>query len=128
MLALAATNASVLPLTYLNPYAPGISLTQGIAGWYGHPTVLAHHVAAVPLVYSAHTLGSSAATHALVAPAAEQSLTLNTHTSGSSAAEQSLGLSAHSSGSSTAAQALVTPDATRTLIAATPALIAAPAA
>lgn len=75
MLALAATNASVLPLAYLNPYAPGISLTQGIAGLYGHPTVLAHHVAAAPLAYtaplgySAHTLVAPAAAHTLVAAA-----------------------------------------------------------
>lgn len=69
MLALAATNASVLPLAYLNPYAPGISLTQGIAGLYGHPTVLAHHVAAAPLAYSAHTLVAPAAAHTFVAAA-----------------------------------------------------------
>lgn len=68
MFALAAANASVLPLAYLNPYAPGISLTQGIAGLYGHPTVLAHHVAAAPLAYSAPLIAPAAA-HTLVAAA-----------------------------------------------------------
>lgn len=65
MLALAATNASVLPLAYLNSYAPGISLSQGIAGLYGHPTVLAHH--ATPLAYSAQTLLTAPAAHTYIA-------------------------------------------------------------
>lgn len=65
MLALAATNASVLPLAYLNPYAPGISLSQGIAGLYGHPTVLAHHAA--PLAYSAQTILATPYAHTVVA-------------------------------------------------------------
>lgn len=57
MLALAATNASVLPLAYWNPYASGISLTQGLTG-----TVLAHHAA--PLAYS-NLVAAPAAAHTI---------------------------------------------------------------
>lgn len=68
MLALAATNASVLPLAYLNPYAPAISLSQGLAGFYAHPNVWAHHA---PLAYSAYHAPLAYSTQTLVAtPAA----------------------------------------------------------
>lgn len=69
MLALAAVNASVLPIGYpyaaypyaayagVSPYSPGISLTQGLSGistyGYGVPTVVAAHSAVAPAVVAA---------------------------------------------------------------------------
>lgn len=83
MLAVAATQAHLLPLTYLNPYASGISLNQGIAtGWYGAPTLLAHSLTHTPLAYGALThapaLLTAPAAHTLVATAGAPESTILT--------------------------------------------------
>lgn len=98
MFALAAVNASILPLAYhplvLNPYAPHITLAQGIPG-----TVLAHH--AVPVSYATvithpHTLlttvGGSHAIHT-----GTQTLEVKSDASGSSS---SLGIGSSGDASS----------------------------